>query len=323
MRRDSLSAKLSDPIYHTTTITRSVLLDKSLSHRSNWFSQYYAPDYELDVRPSNMDNANNTDYLEKIKKQVIENLKRTTFAPSVQMTDVPRDPEGMDDEADAILDDRDEDENMDQRHTKRRWDKYVEKDGELSESEDEEENQRNGVRRQGQVRKRRNMMDFQNAHAVSDDEKVVRRARARSQESEHDDISRPIAATNGSNHSESHTPSPAPSGAGSQGSPPAEDTTMQDADIEMDDDPSESQIITNQLAAEGPQEATPPDSPIPSATATAQPGQREADEETGAMDEGDTADRPETEQDEGLEEREEENVAAEKSTEIAQEREQT
>lgn len=47
-------------------------------------SQYFAPDFELDVRPSNMDNANSPEYLEKIKNQVIENLRRTSFAPSVQ-----------------------------------------------------------------------------------------------------------------------------------------------------------------------------------------------------------------------------------------------
>ena len=120
-----------------------------------------------------MENANSKEYLEKIKTQVIENLKRTAFAPSVQMTDVPRDPEGFNDEADAILDDLDEDENKDSRFTKRRWDKYVEKDGELSESEDEEENERNGVRKQAGQPKRRNLMDFQNVNAVADMDSAI------------------------------------------------------------------------------------------------------------------------------------------------------
>jgi histone deacetylase 1/2 len=97
-----------------------------------------------------MDNSNSKEYLDKILIQVIENLKRTAFAPSVQMTDVPREPmvDGMDDEADAVLDDLDEDENKDKRFTKRRFDQYVEKSGELSESEDEDEAAANGVRRQ-------------------------------------------------------------------------------------------------------------------------------------------------------------------------------
>lgn len=109
-----------------------------------------------------MDNANTKEYLEKIRAQVVENLKRTAFAPSVQMTDVPRDPlvGGMDDEADAILDDEDEDENKDVRVTKRRFDQYVEKPGELSDSEDEEENAANGIRRQPNTLKSKNHFSY-------------------------------------------------------------------------------------------------------------------------------------------------------------------
>lgn len=134
----------------------------------NDYYEYFAPDYELDVRPSNMDNANTRDYLEKIRTQVVENLKRTAFAPSVQMTDVPRNPlvGGIDDEADDVLDDLDEDENKDKRFTQRRFDKYVEKPGELSESEDEEENAANGVRRQPNTIRRRNQTNYRNIEAV-------------------------------------------------------------------------------------------------------------------------------------------------------------
>lgn len=114
-----------------------------------------------------MDNANSMDYLNKIKNQVIENLSRTKFGPSVQMTDVPRDPEGLDDEADAALDDEDEDENKDARMTQHRWDKHIEHEGELSESEDEAENERNGIVNKKPIR-RRNIMDYQNPHAVPD-----------------------------------------------------------------------------------------------------------------------------------------------------------
>ncbi len=86
------------------------------------------------------------------------------------MTDVPRDPEGLNDEADAELDDLDEDDNPDSRYTKRRWDKYIEKDGELSDSEDDESNSANGVRRQPNApKRRRNMMDYQNPLAAPDD----------------------------------------------------------------------------------------------------------------------------------------------------------
>lgn len=115
-----------------------------------------------------MDNANTKDYLDKIRNQVVENLKRTAFAPSVQMTDVPRNPilDGMDDEADDVLDDLDEDENKDKRFTQRRFDQYVEKPGELSDSEDEEENAANGVRRQPGALRRRNQANYRNLDAA-------------------------------------------------------------------------------------------------------------------------------------------------------------
>ncbi|KAJ5551570.1 hypothetical protein N7535_000485 [Penicillium sp. DV-2018c] len=130
----------------------------------NDYYEYFAPDYQLDVRPSNMDNANTREYLDKIRNQVVENLKRTAFAPSVQMTDVPRNPllDGMDDEADDVMDDLDEDENKDKRFTQRRFDQRTEKAGELSDSEDEEENSANGVRRQPGVARRRNQVNYRN-----------------------------------------------------------------------------------------------------------------------------------------------------------------
>ncbi|EEP76888.1 histone deacetylase RPD3 [Uncinocarpus reesii 1704] len=135
----------------------------------NDYYEYFSPDYELDVRPSNMDNNNSREYIDRIRTQVIENLKRSAHAPSVQMTDVPRDAlvDGMDDEADAILDDLDEDENKDKRFTKRRFDQYIEKDGELSESEDEELAAANGVRRQPNGIKRRNQVSYENLEPES------------------------------------------------------------------------------------------------------------------------------------------------------------
>ncbi|KAI9729111.1 MAG: histone deacetylase [Chrysothrix sp. TS-e1954] len=133
----------------------------------NEYYEYFAPDYELDVRSSNMDNANSPEYLAKIRNQVIENLSRTQFAPSAQMQDIPRDIEGMDDEAEAELDDLDEDENKDVRNTTRQWDKRVERDDELDESEDEDENQRNGVMGPSGP-KRRDIRAFQNPNAAPD-----------------------------------------------------------------------------------------------------------------------------------------------------------
>lgn len=135
------------------------------------YYEYYAPDFELDVRPSNMDNANSPEYLEKIKNQVFENLKRTTqAAPSVQMQDVPRDPmgmdEGLDDEEDRLDDEEaDLEASKDRRYTQRLWDKKIERDDDLSESDDEELAEANGARRQPGLPRRRGIMDFDKPHA--------------------------------------------------------------------------------------------------------------------------------------------------------------
>lgn len=131
------------------------------------FYEYFGPDYELNVRPSNMENLNSREYLEKIKMQVLSNLERTRHAPSVQMSDVGRGTTEHQEEQDAILDDLEEDTvGMDRRHTQRRWEQQVEKPGELSDSEDEEMADSIGVQRNGNGKKRRrNQQSFKDANA--------------------------------------------------------------------------------------------------------------------------------------------------------------
>ncbi|OAA62871.1 histone deacetylase rpd3 [Niveomyces insectorum RCEF 264] len=128
----------------------------------NEYYEYYGPDYELNVRSSNMENANSYEYLEKIKIAVIENLKKTAPAPSVQMQDVPRQGLGMTDEEEAELDDLDEDENKDQRMTQRQWEKNRVRPEEFEESDDEDMAQANGVNYDGP--KRRSILDYRNPH---------------------------------------------------------------------------------------------------------------------------------------------------------------
>lgn len=118
-----------------------------------------------------MENANSREYLEKIKIQVIENLKKTAHAPSVQMTDVPRatlsgdlDLSDYDDE----MDDLEEDELPDERVTMRMLDQRIARDDELDDS-DGEEGQLNGARSRNGVNKRRNIMDYQNPNAAAPD----------------------------------------------------------------------------------------------------------------------------------------------------------
>ncbi|QIW98927.1 hypothetical protein AMS68_004445 [Peltaster fructicola] len=136
------------------------------------YYEYYSPDFELDVKPSNMDNANNQEYLEKIRDQIIDNLRRTAHAPSVQQQEVPRGDVGMDitlDEEEDELDDADEDleANKDKRTTERQWDKRRERDDEFEDSDNDEHAEANGARPQpGSARpKRVGIMDYQNPYA--------------------------------------------------------------------------------------------------------------------------------------------------------------
>lgn len=95
-----------------------------------------------------MENSNSREYLEKITSAVIDNLRQTGPAPSVQMQDVPRKPfGGMTDEEEAELDDLDEDEHKDERMTEHRWDKRVENGAEFEPSDDEDMAGANGATR--------------------------------------------------------------------------------------------------------------------------------------------------------------------------------
>ena len=113
-----------------------------------------------------MENANSTDYLEKIKIAVIENLKKTAPVPSVQMQDTPRQGLGMTDEEEAELDDLDEDEHKDERVTQRQWEKSITREDEFEESDDEDMATANGVHKTNG--KRMGIMDYKNPHADTD-----------------------------------------------------------------------------------------------------------------------------------------------------------
>ncbi|KAJ1647682.1 histone deacetylase [Coemansia asiatica] len=57
----------------------------------NDYMDYYAPEYTLNVPAYNVGNMNSSEYLDRMRSQVLQNIERTRFAPSVQMQDVPRD----------------------------------------------------------------------------------------------------------------------------------------------------------------------------------------------------------------------------------------
>ncbi|KAI9801933.1 MAG: histone deacetylase [Piccolia ochrophora] len=320
----------------------------------NDYYEYFGPDYELDVRPSNMDNMNTKEYLEKIKTQVVENLKRTAFAPSVQMTEVPRDPEGMDDEADAMLDDIDEDENKDSRYTKRRWDKRIEKEGELSDSDDEDEAANVGARRQGRPGKRRNMMDYHRPQAAAGIDSGVGTPEPSGSQNgleETATVTNHETSAEGVESKPSSTPTPNGEGedAGSPAVPAQSANIDPDGDVEMGSGNLVAASTESVTVPASTQISTPPISPttalhespmtdqpaeeivIDQNNATGAPRDRPAstagikseDQEVAETEDNDalaTAD-PVVEQakaeEEGLQEREAEDVAAEEATERA------
>jgi hypothetical protein len=52
---------------------------------NNEYYEYYGPDYDLDVRASNMTDHNTPKYLEKLKQNVFEILRDKDAAPSVPL----------------------------------------------------------------------------------------------------------------------------------------------------------------------------------------------------------------------------------------------
>lgn len=112
-----------------TGICNDVILPSEIPY--NGYYEYYAPTYELDVRPSNMNNANSREYLDKVLQSVLTNLDHTKHAPSVQMNEVPHDLEDF-------MEDLDEDE-MEALDTKGgsefARDRVVEKEGEFYDDE--------------------------------------------------------------------------------------------------------------------------------------------------------------------------------------------
>ncbi|CRG96804.1 histone deacetylase 1, putative [Plasmodium gallinaceum] len=68
----------------------------------NDYYDYYAPDFQLHLQPSNMPNYNSPEHLNRIKMKITENLRNIEHAPGVQFSYVPPDffDSEMDDESD-------------------------------------------------------------------------------------------------------------------------------------------------------------------------------------------------------------------------------
>lgn len=71
--------------YSLLSDDRSTAASRPLEIPLNEYFEYFGPDYELDVRASNMDDLNTPRYLDRVKRIVLENLRATGGPPSVPM----------------------------------------------------------------------------------------------------------------------------------------------------------------------------------------------------------------------------------------------
>jgi histone deacetylase 1/2 len=88
------------------TYETSLLLDSELDDQLpyNDYLEYYGPDYRLHIQPSNMENQNSNEYLQKHLVQLMENLRNIEHAPSVASFQRPPDPDPDDNDDEIDLD---------------------------------------------------------------------------------------------------------------------------------------------------------------------------------------------------------------------------
>ena len=89
----------------------------------NSYYEYYGPDFNLHIQPSNMENQNTPKYLERTQTMLLEVLKQLPAAPSVQYTTIiPREREDVE----MTREEKEEEEKeaeVDQRETQRDLDR--------------------------------------------------------------------------------------------------------------------------------------------------------------------------------------------------------
>lgn len=107
----------------------AVLLDEKLPEEipHNEYYEYYGPDFNLHITPSNMENLNTSRYLERIKIYLFEVLRHIPHTPSVQYSE--KIPDGAGEMYELELEeeeDRQRDENPDSRITQMDIDRHIE-----------------------------------------------------------------------------------------------------------------------------------------------------------------------------------------------------
>lgn len=120
---------------YETSVALGVEIANELPY--NDYFEYFGPDFKLHISPSNMTNLNTSDYLEKVKSRLFENLRMLPHAPGVQVQPIPEDGIKMDiDDQDGAAD-GDTEAEKDERAPQSEKDKRIMPDNEYSDSEDE------------------------------------------------------------------------------------------------------------------------------------------------------------------------------------------
>mmetsp|Transcript_25477 Transcript_25477/g.35754 ORF Transcript_25477/g.35754 Transcript_25477/m.35754 type:complete len:540 (+) Transcript_25477:118-1737(+) len=102
----------------------------------NDYIEYYGPDFRLYIPPTNMENQNTKDQLEKYKMKILENIRRIG-RPNAASHEIP--PDSYPDSDEEELDQEDEDMNPDTRLTERQMDKRIANNDEFSDSDDDDD----------------------------------------------------------------------------------------------------------------------------------------------------------------------------------------
>lgn len=74
-----------DPSCYEVRVKRGLEKADNIAIPNNEYYEYYGPDYELNVRASNMTDHNTPEYLGKLKEAVFEILRDKNAAPSVPL----------------------------------------------------------------------------------------------------------------------------------------------------------------------------------------------------------------------------------------------
>ena len=104
----------------------------------NDYFEYYGPDFKLHIVPSNMTNQNTTEFVDRMRSQLLENLKQLPHAPGVQMAEIPIDSIDLNREYEEL-----DASDPDKRNNRKLMDVRVEADNEFEERESDNRNKEN------------------------------------------------------------------------------------------------------------------------------------------------------------------------------------